>query len=69
MPDKDEQGMYVALLSFACADEHGTPITIAAGQRVRAGDLTRRFSGWFVPDTFDDAEIAAARSKVEALAY
>lgn len=65
---KDEQ-VYVALLSFIANNPGGEAIVISAGQRVRAGDLTRRFAGWFIEESADDFEIAEARTRVAALGY
>jgi hypothetical protein len=69
MADKAEQEVYVALLDFATNTADGQPIVVTRGQRVRGGDLTRRFSGFFIEASADDLEIAEARAAVDALNY
>ena len=62
--DPERQQVHVALETFACADEHGNPLVIRNGQRVRGGDITRRFPQYFVEEDTDDAERAQARAAV-----
>jgi len=58
--------LHVCIETFACTDEHGTPIIVERGTNWR-GEIVRLHSQFFLPvDQADELAVRAARANLAA---
>ena len=65
--DTSDSRLHVCVETFACADEHGTPIVVERGTNWK-GEIVRLHSNYFLPVDEADEPTLSARARANLAA-